>query len=208
MSTDKTSKNIPRRKFIKDTLTGIAGAGVMLGAGPALANPDKTITSDSKQTTMVNAQKISLTVNGKSYSKKINPETTLADFLRNDLKLTGTKIFCGQGECGSCTVLLNNKPVYSCHMLALDADGQKVLTIEGLSSDDKLSAVQQAFIEEDGLQCGFCTPGQIMSAYALLLENPGPTKDEIVQAMSGNMCRCGAYPNIIKSVEAASLKTV
>ena len=207
MSGDKTSKNIPRRKFIKDTLTGIAGAGVMLGAGPALAKSDKADPRDSKQTALVNVQKISLTVNGKSFSKKIAPQTTLADFLRNDLKLTGTKIFCGQGECGSCTVLLNNKPVYSCHMLALDADEQKVLTIEGISSDDKLSAVQNAFIEEDGLQCGFCTPGQIISAYALLLENPGPTKDEIVQAMSGNMCRCGAYPNIIKSVETASLKT-
>ena len=149
MSTDKTSKNIPRRKFIKDTLTGIAGAGVILGAGPALAKPDKTTKSVSKQTVMKNAQKISLTVNGKSYSKKISPQTTLAELLRNDLNLTGTKIFCGQGECGSCTVLINNKPVYSCHMLALDADEQKVLTIEGITSDDNTAASTTVFYSDD-----------------------------------------------------------
>ncbi|MFC2136494.1 (2Fe-2S)-binding protein [Bacteroidota bacterium] len=147
-----------------------------------------------------------LKVNGKNLRLMIQPETTLVEILRDKLQLTGTKISCNNGECGGCTVLLDGNAVYSCHMLALDAAGKEVITIEGLMNGEELHPLQQAFIDEDGLQCGFCTPGQIMAAYALLLNNPAPTKDEITEAMSGNLCKCAAYPNIIKSVQKAAVK--
>jgi aerobic-type carbon monoxide dehydrogenase small subunit (CoxS/CutS family) len=126
------------------------------------------------------------------------------ELLRDHLELTGTKIGCNQGECGSCTVLVNGKAVYSCHILALDVAGKNVVTVEGLMKGEELHPVQEAFIEHDGLQCGYCTPGQIMAAQALLLKNPKPDKNEIIEGMSGNICRCAAYPNIIKSVVAAA----
>jgi aerobic-type carbon monoxide dehydrogenase small subunit (CoxS/CutS family) len=134
----------------------------------------------------------------------VEPRTTLAELLRNRLKLTGTKIVCNQGECGGCTVLMNGKAVYSCHMLALDAAGKEITTIEGLMSGEKLHPIQQAFIDHDGLQCGFCTPGQIMAAEEILIKNSKPSKEEILDGMSGNLCRCAAYPNILKSVVAAA----
>ena len=149
---------------------------------------------------------VKLKVNGKNVRLLIQPETTLVEILRDKLQLTGTKISCNNGECGGCTLLLDGRAVYSCHMLALDAAGKEVITIEGLMNGEELHSLQQAFIDEDGLQCGFCTPGQIMAAYALLLNNPAPTKDEITEAMSGNLCKCAAYPNIIKSVQTAAVK--
>ena len=111
---------------------------------------------------------------------------------------------CNHGECGACTVLLDGKAVYSCHLLALDAAGKEVVTIEGLMDGEKLHPIQEVFIEHDGLQCGFCTPGQIMSAQAIILENPSPGRKEIIKGMSGNLCRCAAYPNILKSAIAAA----
>jgi aerobic-type carbon monoxide dehydrogenase small subunit (CoxS/CutS family) len=128
---------------------------------------------------------------------------TLAEVLRDRLDLTGTKVCCNQGTCGTCTVLLDDVAVYSCHMLALDAAGHRVTTIEGLMEGEELHPLQKAFVDRDGLQCGYCTPGQVMSAEALLLENPDPTTNEIREAMTGNLCRCGAYPKIIESIEAA-----
>ena len=137
-----------------------------------------------------------------SDKKKINPNKTLAEFLREDLDLTGTKLVCNQGECGSCTVLLDQKPVYSCHILALDAHQREVLTIEGLQEGDKYNDIQKSFVEHDGLQCGFCTPGQIMSAYGIHLNNPSANDTEIMEGLSGNLCRCGAYPKIFDSVKS------
>jgi aerobic-type carbon monoxide dehydrogenase small subunit (CoxS/CutS family) len=129
---------------------------------------------------------------------------TLAELIREKLELTGTKIVCNHGECGACTVLLNNAPVYSCHLLAIDADGKEVVTIEGLMNGEELHPIQQAFIDHDGLQCGFCTPGQIMAAQGLLIKNKKPGRKEIIEEMSGNICRCAAYPNILESVIAAA----
>ncbi len=151
---------------------------------------------------------IQLQINGSLYQVNIEPRRTLLDVLRNDLQLTGTKKVCDMGECGACTVILDGKAVYSCLLLAVECEGHSILTIEGLSKGAELHPIQQAFIEHDAFQCGFCTPGQIMSVYALLEKNPHPTLDEIRQALSGNLCRCGAYARIFAAAEAAAKKYV
>ena len=191
--------NKSRRKFLKDVGTGIVGAYAIT---PAIKPHAKKLSNDILDS-MEGKVDLKFKVNNKSVAAKINPSKTLAEFLREDLELTGTKLVCNQGECGSCTVLVNGQPVYSCHMLALDAHNTEVLTIEGLLNGDELHPVQQSFIDHDGLQCGFCTPGQIISAYAIVKENPNATDEEIKKGMSGNLCRCGAYPKIFDSVKAA-----
>jgi aerobic-type carbon monoxide dehydrogenase small subunit (CoxS/CutS family) len=201
MNEDSKPRKFTRRKFIKGVGTGVAGAYAFVPGIERISKKiiDETLDEEGKS-------QLSLKVNGKRIKTKVEPRTTLAELLRDKLKLTGTKIVCNHGECGSCTVLIDGKAVYSCHMLALDADGKEVTTIEGLLTGEKLNPVQEAFIEHDGIQCGFCTPGQIMSAQALLNKNPKPTKEQILDGMSGNICRCSAYPNIIKSVIAAAEK--
>jgi len=144
-----------------------------------------------------------LTVNGGEVFAEIDPNKTLLWFLREYLGLTGAKEGCGAGECGACTVILNGRAVNSCLVMALEADGGDVRTIEGEAVNGKLSALQESFIENNGFQCGFCTPGMIMSARALLDRNPDPTDDEIKEALQGNLCRCTGYEAIIKSVRGA-----
>jgi aerobic-type carbon monoxide dehydrogenase small subunit (CoxS/CutS family) len=141
-----------------------------------------------------------LTVNGTAYEVPVSGHDTLLGLLRGRLALTGTKIVCGRGECGACTVLLDGKPAYACLTLAAACEGVAVTTIEGMGTPDRLHALQEAFIAHDALQCGFCTPGQIMAAAALLAENPAPTEQEVRQGMSGNLCRCGTYPRIVLAV--------
>jgi carbon-monoxide dehydrogenase small subunit len=134
---------------------------------------------------------------------------TLAEFLREELGLTGTKVGCNRAECGSCTVILDGNPVYSCTVLAVEAGGRDILTIEGLATNEKeLHPLQKAFIEYDALQCGYCTPGMIMAVKALLDKTPHPSEDEIRRAIEGNLCRCGSYPNIIKATLASSEKLI
>jgi len=145
-----------------------------------------------------------LNVNDISYTLAIEPRRTLLDALRFDLHLTGSKKACGMGECGACTVMLDGKAVYSCLTLAIECEGHKILTIEGLSQGQNLDPIQKSFIDEEASQCGFCTSGQIMSIKALLDDNPDPTPEEIRRAMSGNLCRCGAYPNIFKAATKAA----
>ncbi len=140
---------------------------------------------------------IELTVNGERERVTIDPARLLSDVLRDDLALTGVKVACGMANCGACTVLLDGTPVYACITLAADCDGRAVTTIEGLANGNELHPVQRAFIEKDALQCGFCTPGQILSMTALLATNPAPGEDEIRRALSGNLCRCGAYIKIL-----------
>ena len=147
---------------------------------------------------------IQLQINGSLYSVEVEPRRSLLDVLRDDLHLTGAKKVCNMGECGACTVLLDGKPVYSCLILAIECEGNRILTIESLSEGDKLDPIQQAFIEEDAFQCGFCTPGQIMSVRGLLEHNPNPDSEEIRKAVSGNICRCGAYPRIFAAAEKAA----
>lgn len=148
---------------------------------------------------------LTLTVNGRDYQRRVPSRRTLLDLLRDDLDLTGTKKVCDMGHCGACTVLRNEVAVLSCITLAAACDAETIATIEGLAgTEGELTALQQAFIDRDGFQCGFCTPGQIMSATALLAENPAPTEDEIREYMAGNLCRCGAYKGIIEAIQQAS----
>lgn len=205
MGNNSKSKGLSRRQFITRAGIGAVGSYVLF---PALGKADTKNLSDnnSQQKYLLGNNSLSLTVNGKKVKTKVKANTTLVELLRDHLNLTGTKVACNNGECGSCSVLLDGKVVYSCHMLALDAQGKSVTTVEGLMDGNKLSIVQQAFIEKDGLQCGFCTPGQVMAATALLIKNSHPTKDEVKEGMSGNFCRCGAYPKIIESVLTAAEK--
>ena len=147
---------------------------------------------------------IRLEVNGKTHDLNVPSHHSLLDVLREELDLTGSKRGCDRGECGSCTVLLDGKPVSSCITLAAQVRGRSVVTIEGLSNDGQLDPVQQAFLDEDGGQCGYCTPGFLMSARALLDTNPHPTDAEIREALSGNLCRCNAYGRILQSVRTAA----
>ncbi|MGZ5198191.1 MAG: (2Fe-2S)-binding protein [Telluria sp.] len=143
---------------------------------------------------------VTLEVNGAAVSLPVTPYVTLLDLLREQLQLTGTKKGCDHGQCGACTVLVDGKPINSCLKLAVTADGARVTTIEGLAADGQLDTLQRAFIEHDAFQCGYCTPGQVCSATALVAEGVAFTRDEVREYMSGNLCRCGAYPNITDAV--------
>lgn len=147
---------------------------------------------------------VSITVNGDEYTRVIKANTLLVNFLREELDLTGTKKGCEMGDCGSCTVLLNGKPVDSCMVLAVEVDGQEITTIEGVASVDSMDTIQDEFIKNGGLQCGYCTPGMILSGKALLAKNPKPTEQEVREAIAGNLCRCTGYVLIVKSILAAS----
>jgi aerobic carbon-monoxide dehydrogenase small subunit len=150
--------------------------------------------------------KISLTVNGKLTSQEVEPRLLLVHYLRDILGLTGTHIGCDTSQCGACTVMLNGAAVKSCTILAVQADGGEVLTIEGLGREDQLHPLQEGFWEEHGLQCGFCTPGMIMAAHQLLQRNPSPSEEEIRWGLEGNLCRCTGYQHIVKAVQYAARK--
>jgi aerobic carbon-monoxide dehydrogenase small subunit len=147
---------------------------------------------------------IRVTVNGQRYERTVEPRLTLADFLRDSLDLTGTHVGCEHGVCGACTVLHDGQPVRSCLLLAVQLDGASLTTIEGVADGDTLHPIQQAFWDHHGLQCGFCTPGIVLVAKALLEENPRPTDAEIREAISGNLCRCTGYHFIVKAIRAAA----
>ena len=149
---------------------------------------------------------LTITVNGEKMSVEVNPELRLVDFLRDELQLTGTKIGCGKGECGACTVILNGKAVTSCLVPVMRAEGTVVETIEGLAKNGKLHPLQEEFINKGAIQCGFCTPGMIMSAKALLDHNNNPTKEEVKEALGGNICRCTGYVKIEEAVLAAAAR--
>src|SRR6476661_1148926 len=155
---------------------------------------------EQRVSTQSNRHDISLSVNGEDYNLTISARRTLLDALRDDMNLTGTKKVCDMGHCGACTVLRDGQTVLSCLTLATSCDGAHITTIEGIAEDGKLTPLQQAFIDCDGLQCGFCTPGQIISATALLAENAHPTPEEIDHHMAGNLCRCGAYKGIREAI--------
>lgn len=147
-----------------------------------------------------------LNVNGQTHDLDIKPHETLAEVLRKQLGLQGVRVSCGEGECGSCTVLIDGQPANSCLMLAMQAGGREITTIEGMGTADELHPVQEAFIEEQGFQCGFCTPGVILSTKSFLEKNPNPNPAETASALSGHVCRCGAYVHIAKSVQSAAKK--
>jgi carbon-monoxide dehydrogenase small subunit len=151
---------------------------------------------------------IALLVNDETYEVAVEPQTTLLEALRDHLGLTGTKGACGTGECGSCTVLVEGKPTLSCLALAVDYQNQRILTIEGLSEGEQLTPVQQAFVEHGAIQCGFCTPGVVLSTTALLNENPRPTVEQIRKALEGHLCRCTGYNKIFNAVNMAAKKNL
>lgn len=197
----KKRKTFTRRDFLKGFGSGALGAAV----APRLISQDVSpLQTKEGKIPLYSRKQITLSVNKKDYSLMVEPRETLLHVLRERLNLTGTKKTCGRGECGGCTVLLDGNPVYSCFTLAIRADGKKITTVEGLATNGRLHPVQQAFIEKDGYQCGFCTPGFIMSSVALLDKNKNPTTEEIKTALSGNLCRCGNHLKIYEAVSAAS----
>lgn len=149
----------------------------------------------------MNKKQITFTLNGQKTSVEVCPTLLLIDLLRNHLGLTGTKLGCGEGDCGACTVLLDGKTVNSCLLLARQIEGREVFTVEGMGTYDKLHPLQEAFIAEGAVQCGFCTPGMLLSAKSLLDEKPQPTREEITQHISGNLCRCTGYTKIVNAIE-------
>lgn len=154
------------------------------------------------------AVSVTLSVNGQTRTLQVEPRLTLLDALRGPFALTGAKEACDRGTCGACTVLLNGEPVYACSMLAVEAQGAEIVTIEGLVVDGRLTQLQQAFVDKDGLQCGYCSPGMVMTLTALLRKTPHPTEEQVRKAIAGNLCRCGSYPRIFAAaLGAAGVKT-
>jgi carbon-monoxide dehydrogenase small subunit len=153
---------------------------------------------------MADSVPVSVTVNGTPYSRQVEPRDLLVYFLREDLGLTGTHVGCDTSQCGACTVLIDDRPVKSCTMFAVQADGRRLTTVEGLATNGSLTPLQEAFWNEHGLQCGFCTPGFLMTATALLNSNPNPSEAEIRKGLEGNLCRCTGYANIVRAVQVAS----
>jgi len=191
--TSRPSNHPTRREIVAG---GAAVPIVMaLPAGAAAQSPAATAASEPVA--------VSLTINGTQHALTIDPRTTLLDLLREHLDLTGTKKGCDQGQCGACTVLVDGRRINSCLTFAVMFDGRQVTTIEGLARDGALHPLQQAFIEHDAFQCGYCTPGQLCSAAGLMAERRAKTPDEIRELMSGNICRCGAYPNIVAAIQQA-----
>ncbi len=197
----KKKKAVSRRAFLQTMGGGAVGAGVV---SRVLGKEMPALQAGPGPMDVVSSKTISLTVNGRKVKVAAEAGETLLQVLREKLQLTGAKRVCNRGECGGCTVLVGGKPVYACHTLALQIDGAEILTVEGLAEGDKLHPVQQAFIDKDGYQCGFCTPGFIMASVGLLKKNPQPTFDEIRAGVSGNLCRCGNYQKIYAAVGAAA----
>lgn len=195
------SHGVTRRGFMASVGFGavaIAGAGAY---DSAAKEPEEVIKPNEMT-------KLTLTINGQKRQLLVEPRWTLLYVLRDKLGLTGTKVGCERGECGACTVIVNGQTKYSCMMLSVEAEGADVTTLEGLMKGEELGPVQQAFVEKDAYQCGYCTPGQIMSVEGLLRENPDPSVEEIRVGVSGNLCRCGAYRNIFQAAKrAAELKS-
>jgi xanthine dehydrogenase YagT iron-sulfur-binding subunit len=190
---------ISRRAFVETT-----GAGLVVATAVPLIDQEVSAQEVARPAVQTPATSVKLLVNGTEHRIEVEDRWTLVEVLRDHLGLTGTKIGCDRGECGACTVLLDGKPVYSCSQLAVWADGRTVQTVEGLARGEHLHPLQEAFIEHDGPQCGYCTSGQLMSAKALLDHNPHPTADEVRAAMTGNICRCSNYNRYVESVLAAS----
>lgn len=196
-------KEITRRSFLKGMGITTAGA-TALNSGLLAKQMEKVGLLAPENIIPVDGQKVSLTVNGQKKSIFVEPRTTLAEALRLKLDLTGTKLGCERGACGACTVIIDGKSVNSCMTLALDAVGFSIETVEGLVDGENLHAIQKSFIEHDALQCGFCTSGMVMSSKSLLDENSNPSEEEIKEAVSGNLCRCGTYPKVFEAVEAVA----
>ena len=188
---------LPRRRFLQGMAAGATAAVLTPELGQAQLQVDEEISGRPRLP-------IKLRVNGRTFRLSVEPRWTLLDVLRNQLDLTGTKRVCDRGECGACTVLRDGLLVYSCLTLAVDAQDADLQTIESLSADGKLHPLQEAFVQHDALQCGFCTPGMVMACKALLDRNPNPSLDDIKDGLAGNLCKCGTYPKIFRAVQNAA----
>tara|TARA_B100000795_G_scaffold26417_1_gene17565 strand:+ start:1198 stop:1833 length:636 start_codon:yes stop_codon:yes gene_type:complete len=197
---DDTSLN-PKQRSRREFLENVGTTAAVASAVPVLSISSAQAQSDAE--IAANKTTIQLTVNGSRHLVDVEDRWTLVEVLRDQLDLTGTKIGCDRSECGACTVIMNGKPVYSCSQLAVWTDGAQVTTVEGLASEGQLSPVQQAFVENNGPQCGFCTPGQLMTATALLRNNSTPNAKEVKEALVGNLCRCSNYNAIVEAVVMA-----
>jgi aerobic-type carbon monoxide dehydrogenase small subunit (CoxS/CutS family) len=202
MEEEKKSSRLSRRSFLKGLGGGAIGTAVV-STGLTQIDSAGAYSAESVGASRGKTP-ISLKVNGKMYRAEVEHRSTLAEVLRDQLYLTGTKIGCDRGECGACTVIIDGRNMYSCSQLALWMQGKEIVSIEGLAKGDKLDPVQEAFIEHDGPQCGFCTSGQIMSGKALLLKNPNPNEAQVRRGLSGNLCRCGNYNREVAAVLAAA----
>lgn len=191
-----------RRSFLKGA--GASAAGTVLLESGVAALADDSAARQARAVLGPEAVSIKLSVNGAECAVNVEPRTTLAEALRVNLDMTGTKVVCDRGSCSACTVWLDGTPVNSCMTFAMDARGRKITTIEGLAIDGKLHPVQEQFIAHDALQCGFCTPGMVMSCAALLSRNKQPTLADVQLATSGNLCRCGTYPKVFEATLAAA----
>jgi len=195
---EQGQRGMTRRSFL-----GTVGVGAVgVAASATLLKEQKAQAQEVKKANEL--YRVVLNVNGRNHTLLLEPRWSLQFVLNEKLGLTATKEGCGRGECGACTVLINGIPRYSCQTLALEAEGTKITTLEGLMKGENLGPVQEAFLKEDGYQCGYCTPGQVMAAEGLLRANPNPSSEEILRAMSGNICRCAAYPNIFRAVKLAA----
>jgi xanthine dehydrogenase YagT iron-sulfur-binding subunit len=194
-------KGFSRRDFLKGSAAGAVATGLL---SPGLA--PTTAEAASRDVVGPDAVPVALRINGEARTLTIEPRVTLLEALRHELGLTGAKNVCDRGTCGACTVLLDGKPAYSCSVLAIDAQGREVTTIEGLGAPERMSPIQQAFVDNDAQQCGFCTPGFVMACHAFLERHPHPTLDEIERGLGGNLCRCGTYVGIRKAVLQAAGK--
>jgi xanthine dehydrogenase YagT iron-sulfur-binding subunit len=195
----KKDRKTPGEGFSRRGFLGSVSAGAVVVAtgvsSRAEAVPEITDPEEMVQ--------VALTINGRLHRLLVEPRWTLLFVLRERLGITGAKAGCERGECGSCTVLVDDRPRYACLTLALEAEGHQITTVEGLLDGEELGDVQRAFVEHDAFQCGYCTPGQVVAAEGLLRNNPAPSKDEILHGMSGNLCRCGAYQHIVNAVSHA-----
>jgi xanthine dehydrogenase YagT iron-sulfur-binding subunit len=191
--TDGPKTKFSRRGFLKGA--GVTAATTVIESANALARETKDALHHDR-TVGPDAVTVKLDINGHEHSVNIEPRYTLAETLRDNLNLTGTKVVCDRGSCSACTVWIDKTPALACMTLAIDTVGRKITTIEGLSHGDTMHAVQAAFVKHDAMQCGFCTPGMVMSCAALLDRNPNPKLDDVKHAVSGNLCRCGTYPKI------------
>jgi xanthine dehydrogenase YagT iron-sulfur-binding subunit len=197
------SSGFSRRLFLQ--VAGVAGAGAVM-ADPILRRAEAAPAAEPAGKVISGATPIKLTINGQERSVTVEPRDTLLTALRDllDPPITGPKLVCNGGTCGACSVLLDGKPAYGCSVLAIDAVGRTITTVEGIGTPDHLNAVQAAFIEKDAMMCGFCTSGFVTVLTALLEKNPNPTPDQVREGCHGNFCRCGTYPHIFQAVEAAS----
>lgn len=197
----KPGTRFTRRGFLKG-----AGAGAVTAAVAPAILVSEAGTAAAQEAEGVMSATISLDVNGSTHSVEVEARTTLADALRDRLEITGPKVVCDKGECGACTVEMDGKLVFSCMTLAMDAQGRKIETVEGMADGDNLHPIQEAFVEKDALMCGFCTPGFLVSSKSLLDTNDNPTPEEVREGLSGNICRCGTYPHVFEAVMSAAEK--